>query len=96
MDPLVKNEVRMAILELRVTTLKSILVWTLTPLALVATTAIKYAFDSNETTARMETQITEMKKQLTEITVQLNLTNTDLGAVQDWADERFELKINKQ
>ena len=92
----VKEKVQMAILEVRVATLKSILVWTLTPLALIATTAGKYAFDSNESTTRMETEMKVVKGQLTDLTKQLNLTNQDLGVVQDWADERFELKKDKQ
>ena len=44
----------------------------------------------------METEVAEMKKTIVDITKQLNLTNQDLGTVQDWADERFELKSNKK
>ena len=87
-----EDSIRMALAEERIKVLRSILVWTLTPLIMITSTAVGFAWKSNTKSVEMETELIEIKKEIVDLTESANQTNLDLGIVQDWADERFELK----
>ena len=84
-DKEVLKEVRLALLEQSV----KIVQWALPIIGTVAMIAGTYAWNSQSTIVRLESENKRMKEDLSELVESLNLTNTDLGDVQKWVEETY-------
>ena len=82
------KEVRLALLEQSV----KIVQWALAPIGTAALIAGTFAWNSQATIVRLESENDRMRKDLIEIVESLNLTNTDIGESQEWVEENFVSK----
>ena len=65
------------------------MLWLLGPVGAIAMIAGGYAWKSQSSIVRLETENEQMAQTIIELTKALNETNTDLGSVQTWVEENY-------
>ncbi len=87
-DKEIKLQVRLALLERS----NKMLAWALGPIGTIAIIAGTYAWNSQSSIVRLDTQVMQVTKAKDDIIKALNETNVDLGSVQTWVEENYVSK----